>query len=30
MGDGLIDLMHAGELLVTQARHDPAFDDLHR
>ena len=27
---GLIDLVHAGELLMAQARHDPALDDLHR
>ncbi len=28
--DGRVDLVHAGELLVPQARHDPPLDDLHR
>jgi hypothetical protein len=26
----LVDLVHAVELLVTQARHDPPLNDLHR
>ena len=28
--DGLVDLVHAGELVMAQARHDPALDDLYR
>ena len=27
--DRVVDFMHASELLMPQARHDPAFDDLH-